>query len=58
MPWYFLFTNQTFENNGLYVSYNDNGRERFTLDPSDNGRFKVPSLRNVALTFIYARWFY
>ncbi len=49
----FLFTNQTFENNGLYVSYNDNGRERFTLDPSDNGRFKVPSLRNVALTAPY-----
>jgi cytochrome c peroxidase len=49
----FLFTNQTFENNGLYVFYYDNGRERFTLDTSDNGRFKVPSLRNVALTAPY-----
>lgn len=49
----FLFTNQSFENNGLYANYKDNGRERFTLDPSDNGKFKVPSLRNIALTAPY-----
>ena len=46
----FLFTDHAFENNGLYETYTDVGRERFTFDPADNGRFKVPSLRNVALT--------
>lgn len=31
----------------------DPGRQRITLDPSDRGKFKVPSLRNVALTAPY-----
>jgi cytochrome c peroxidase len=31
----------------------DPGRERITLDPSDRGKFKVPTLRNVALTGPY-----
>lgn len=31
----------------------DAGRERITLDPADRGKFKVPTLRNVALTAPY-----
>lgn len=31
----------------------DPGRQRITLDPADRGKFKVPSLRNVALTAPY-----
>ncbi len=49
----FNFTNYSFENNGLYDEYADNGRERLTQDPSDKARFKVPSLRNVELTGPY-----
>jgi cytochrome c peroxidase len=46
----FNFTNHDFENNGLYVDYPDNGRERLTNNPADRALFKTPSLRNVALT--------
>ena len=49
----FNFTNYAFENNGLHEVYADNGRERFTRKPEDNGRFKVPTLRNIALTAPY-----
>jgi len=49
----FNFTNYSFENNGLYDEYADNGRERLTQDPVDRARFKVPSLRNVELTGPY-----
>jgi cytochrome c peroxidase len=49
----FLFTNQTFENNGLYEVYPDSGRIRFTGLEPDRALFKVPSLRNVALTAPY-----
>lgn len=49
----FNFTNYAFENNGLHEVYADNGRERFTGKQSDNGKFKVPTLRNVALTDPY-----
>lgn len=49
----FNFTNYAFENNGLHEVYADNGRERFTGKQSDNGKFKVPTLRNVALTAPY-----
>lgn len=31
----------------------DHGRQRITLDPADRGKFKTPSLRNVALTAPY-----
>jgi cytochrome c peroxidase len=48
-----LFTSQEFANNGLYEKYNDNGRQRLTSQDSDNGVFKIPSLRNVALTAPY-----
>lgn len=49
----FNFTNYTFENNGLYEVYEDNGRERLTQDPDDRALFKVPSLRNVEVTGPY-----
>ncbi len=46
----FNFTNYNFENTGLYENYEDEGRARLTADPNDIGKFKIPSLRNVALT--------
>jgi cytochrome c peroxidase len=49
----FLFTNQTFANNGLYADYADVGRFRLTGLESDKAVFKVPSLRNVAITAPY-----
>ena len=49
----FLFTDQSFQNNGLSITNADSGRARITLQPQDAGRFRVPSLRNVALTAPY-----
>ena len=50
-----LFSDFSFQNNGLYDSYahKDRGRERITLEPSDEGRFRVATLRNIALTAPY-----
>lgn len=42
-----------FHNIGQYLHYNDPGRERITLQTEDLGKFKTPSLRNVALTAPY-----
>lgn len=47
------FTDYTFKNNGLYLHYADSGRARITELPEDVGKFKVPSLRNIALTAPY-----
>lgn len=49
----FNFTNYAFENNGLYQHYNDPGRYRLTKDKNDSARFKVPTLRNIAVTAPY-----
>ncbi|MGB0839441.1 MAG: cytochrome-c peroxidase [Chitinophagales bacterium] len=49
----FNFTNYAFENNGLYEFYPDDGRFRLTGDEADRALFKVPSLRNVALSAPY-----
>lgn len=49
----FNFTNYAFENNGLYTDYTDPGRFRLTEMESDRARFKVPTLRNAALTAPY-----
>jgi cytochrome c peroxidase len=49
----FLLTDFSFRNNGLYENYADSGRARITQIPSDVGKFKVPSLRNVAKTAPY-----
>lgn len=49
------FTGDEFRNIGLYdgVNFVDKGRFDFTKDPKDIGKFKVPGLRNVALTAPY-----
>jgi cytochrome c peroxidase len=48
-----LLTDQSFANNGLDLYSLDGGRATITLQPQDSGLFKVPSLRNVALTHPY-----
>ncbi|MGB4928897.1 MAG: cytochrome c peroxidase, partial [Chitinophagales bacterium] len=50
----YLFTNYTYQNNGYFADYTaDSGRARITLMHQDVGKFKVPSLRNIALTAPY-----
>jgi cytochrome c peroxidase len=49
----FDLTDYSFQNNGLYSNYTDAGRMRVTNDPRDEAMFKVPSLRNVAITGPY-----
>lgn len=46
-----LFTDYDFHNNGLDFSHSDYniGHEAVSGDPADRGKFKTPSLRNVAL---------
>ena len=49
-----LFTDNSFRNNGMKLNrFNDAGRMRITGLPADSLKFKVPSLRNVQLTFPY-----
>lgn len=50
-----IFTDNSFRNNGLLPNpnLNDLGRETVTGFPYDRYKFKVPSLRNVALTAPY-----
>jgi cytochrome c peroxidase len=48
-----LFSNQQFLNNGLAPRSGDIGRMEVTGQESDRGKFKVPTLRNVALTAPY-----
>jgi cytochrome c peroxidase len=48
-----LFQSQSFANNGLDTTFRDNGRYVVTKRESDQGKFAVPSLRNVALTGPY-----
>jgi len=49
------FENDQYMNNGLDsdASMVDTGREQVTQDANDKGKFKVPSLRNIALTAPY-----
>jgi cytochrome c peroxidase len=49
----FNFTNYAFENNGLYINYTDSGKMRLTQLEQDRAKFKVPTLRNIALTAPY-----
>ncbi|MCB0571313.1 MAG: c-type cytochrome [Phaeodactylibacter sp.] len=49
----FNFTDNDFHNNGLYETYADPGRMRATFLPEDEGKFRVPTLRNIALTAPY-----
>ncbi|MAN28334.1 MAG: cytochrome-c peroxidase [Mesonia sp.] len=50
-----LFTDDAFRNNGLspYPGINDIGRAEVTGNEADKYKFKVPSLRNVAITQPY-----
>ncbi len=48
-----LQTNQEFSNNGLDATFADLGLGLQTGRPTDNGKFRVPSLRNIALTAPY-----
>jgi cytochrome c peroxidase len=49
------FENDQYMNNGLDEEslINDNGRMNVTMNMSDKGKFKVPTLRNVEVTFPY-----
>jgi cytochrome c peroxidase len=49
----FNFTNGNFEDDGITLVYSDSGRAGVTHRPQDVGKFKVPSLRNVAVTAPY-----
>jgi cytochrome c peroxidase len=53
MPGFYQVFEGGFINIGLDAEYADNGRYNVTNNPSDRGRFKVPDLRNVALTAPY-----
>jgi cytochrome c peroxidase len=47
------FTDFGYRNTGLDSIPADSGRARITLNPTDMGKFKTPSLRNIALTAPY-----
>ena len=50
----FDLSDHSFRNIGTSLDHTvDPGRERITLDPADRGKFKVPTLRNVAITGPY-----
>ena len=50
-----MFTDYTYRNTGFTLDpyLKDPGRMRITGNPKDSLKFKVPSLRNVAMTFPY-----
>jgi cytochrome c peroxidase len=50
-----LFTNNSFENNGLRPDslLRDGGRAKITRVKSDSLKFKVPSLRNIEVSYPY-----
>ena len=48
-----LWTDNAFHNNGLDATFTDLGLGAVSGDPADNGKFKSPSLRNLAFTAPY-----
>ena len=49
-----LFTDRSYRNNGILNSFTlDGGRYEVSTLPEDIGKFRVPSLRNIALTAPY-----
>lgn len=48
-----LFTNNRFQNNGLDERFEDPGLASVTRRPEDEGKFKAPSLRDVAVRAPY-----
>ena len=49
----FNFTDNDFHHNGQEISEEDLGRIRITHQSEDEGKFRVPTLRNIALTAPY-----
>lgn len=49
----FTFSSYDFANIGLYDEYEDLGLSRRTVLPDDIGKFKIPTLRNIAYTAPY-----
>ena len=48
-----LWTDNKFHNNGLDATFQDRGLGGVTGNPNDNGKFKSPSIRNLAFTAPY-----
>lgn len=48
-----LWTDNKFRNNGLDEVFTDLGLGKVTGDPNDNGKFRTPSIRNLAFTAPY-----
>lgn len=48
-----MLTDYSFRNNGLDLNSADAGRATITLQSSDIAKFKVPTLRNILLTYPY-----
>jgi len=48
-----LWTDNDFHNNGLDAVFESNGLGAVTGNPNDNGKFKTPTLRNLAFTAPY-----
>lgn len=48
-----LFTDLSYRNNGLDDTFQDEGRKMITQNVSDLGKFKVPTLRNIAISYPY-----
>jgi cytochrome c peroxidase len=48
-----LWTDNKFHNNGLDATFQDIGLAEVTGNPNDNGKFKSPSIRNLAFTAPY-----
>jgi cytochrome c peroxidase len=48
-----IWSDNKFHNNGLDTAFADFGLGAVTGDPSDNGKFKSPSIRNLAFTAPY-----
>ena len=49
-----LFTDNSFRNNGIALNrFNDVGRQTISQNKKDSLKFKVPTLRNIALTLPY-----
>ena len=48
-----LFIDNQIHNIGLYNVYKDYGRGRVTLDSADYGKFRTPTLRNIAVSWPY-----
>lgn len=48
-----LWTDNKFHNNGIDATFTNLGLGEVTGDPNDNGKFKSPSIRNLAFTAPY-----